>query len=251
MTRDTNDPGRDVRGAPGAVRAPRALSGTVLAFDLAMEANRLREESPWSLHGRNALTLVKYSDLRIVFITMKAGVRQQEHHAGATVSVLALSGHVRLHLARAPVDLPAMHLLCLERDVPHDLEAIEDSEVLLTIAWQGERSASAAVDVESEEGAADAATPRSTREARAGGDPTATEVERTRKEDPAADRRRSQVASALDPPALGALDRERASSMADEGGASAAGIEGGEEPDRAPRMSSERRQGSPADHNRG
>jgi quercetin dioxygenase-like cupin family protein len=234
MTRDTNDHDRDVRGAPGSVRGPRALSGTVLDFDLAMEANRLREESPWTLHGRNALTLVKYSDLRIVLIAMKAGVRQKEHHAGATVAVLALSGRVRLHLAGTPVDLPAMHLLSLERDVPHDLEAIEDSEVLLTIAWHGEQSASATVDVGSEQGAVDAEASCSTRGTRGGGGPQGAEVESTRKGDLSTDKRRSQVASALDPPALGALDSERASSMADEGGASAAGIEGREGRDPAP-----------------
>jgi quercetin dioxygenase-like cupin family protein len=84
------------------------------------------------------VTLVKHTDLRIVFILMKAAARLQEHHAGARISVHTLSGHVRLHLGERTVDLPAGHLLALEQDIPHDLEAIEESAVLLTIAWQGE-----------------------------------------------------------------------------------------------------------------
>lgn len=138
MTRGIDDRGDKAGGALGPVRAPRALSGTALAFDLEKEADRLRGEEPWSLHGRNALTLVKYPDLRVVYIIMRAGRRLEEHHAGATVSVHVLNGHVRLHLDEMLVDLPARHLLALERDVPHDLEAIKDSAVLLTIAWHGE-----------------------------------------------------------------------------------------------------------------
>jgi hypothetical protein len=44
---------------------------------------------------------------------------------------------VRLHLGERTVDLPAGNLLALEKDIPHDLEAIEESTVLLTISWQG------------------------------------------------------------------------------------------------------------------
>ncbi len=137
MARETNDDDHKAARAPGPARVPHDLSGSVLAFDLAKEANRLRDESPWSQHGRNAVTLVKHSDLRIVFILMKAGARLQEHHAGARISVHALSGHVQLHLRGETTDLPAGHLLALERDIPHDLEALEESSVLLTLAWQG------------------------------------------------------------------------------------------------------------------
>jgi quercetin dioxygenase-like cupin family protein len=138
MTQGTDDQDRQAGQTPASSRTPRALSGPVLTFDLAKEADRLRGEGPWSQHGRNAVTLVKHSDLRIVFILMKATARLQEHHAGARISVHTLAGHVRLHLNEGTVDLPAGHLLALESDIPHDLEAVEESAVLLTIAWRGE-----------------------------------------------------------------------------------------------------------------
>jgi hypothetical protein len=34
-----------------------------------------------------------------------------------------------------PVDLPAGHLLVLDRAIEHDLEAVEESAILLTISW--------------------------------------------------------------------------------------------------------------------
>lgn len=138
MTQDSSAPGQRDERVPPSVRPQRTRSAPVLTFDLAREADRLRCEPPWSQHGRNAVTLVKYSDLRIVYIVMKPAARMEEHHAGARISVHTLSGRVRLRLGERTVDLPAGNLLALEKDVPHDLEAIEESTVLLTISWHGE-----------------------------------------------------------------------------------------------------------------
>lgn len=138
MTQQPIDPDPPAERTPASGRSPRTRSASVLTFDLAKEADRLRAESPWSQHGSNGVTLVKYSDLRIVLMLMKPATTVQEHHAGARISVHALSGHVRLRLGEEIVDLDAGHLLALERDIPHDLEAVEESAVLLTIAWQGE-----------------------------------------------------------------------------------------------------------------
>ena len=138
MTRYPEPPDSPSGRMPATVRPPRARSASVLTFDLGREADRLRSESPWSQHGSNGVTLVKYSDLRIVLIAMKPATRVQEHHAGARISVHALSGHVRLRLVNETIELQAGHLLALEKDTPHDLEAVEESTVLLTIAWPGD-----------------------------------------------------------------------------------------------------------------
>jgi quercetin dioxygenase-like cupin family protein len=123
--------------AAAAARSARALADPVLAFDLVAEAERLRAEGPWHDHGRNAVTLAKYPDFRIVFMLMKPGTRMQEHQASARISIQTVSGLVRLHLKDRTVDLPAGHVLALERDLTHDVEALEESGVLLTIAWAG------------------------------------------------------------------------------------------------------------------
>jgi quercetin dioxygenase-like cupin family protein len=112
------------------------LSGPVLQFDLASELDQLHRDESW-LHptGRSSKTLVKYSDLRIVLIAMKANARMHEHTAAGRISVHALNGHIRLQLPERVVDLPAGHLLALDQCVPHDVEAAEDSAFLLTLSW--------------------------------------------------------------------------------------------------------------------
>jgi len=112
------------------------LSVPLLQFDLMEETRQLRHEDSWVRGtGRSSKTLVKYPDLRIVLIAMKANTRMHEHTAAARISVQSLSGHIRLHLPERVVDLPPGHLLALGQCVPHDVEASEDSAFLLTLSW--------------------------------------------------------------------------------------------------------------------
>ena len=112
------------------------LSGPLLQFDLASELDQLHRDESWlQITGRSSKTLVKYPDLRIVLIAMKANTRMHEHMAAGKISVQLLNGHIRLHLPEKVVDLPAGHLLALDQCVPHDVEATEDSAFLLTLSW--------------------------------------------------------------------------------------------------------------------
>jgi len=115
------------------------LSGSVLQFNLASELDQLHRDESW-LHptGRSSKTLVKYPDLRIVLIAMKANTSMHEHTAAGRISVHSLKGHIRLRLPEQVVDLPAGCLLALDHCVPHDVEASEDSAFLLTLSWPPE-----------------------------------------------------------------------------------------------------------------
>ncbi len=112
------------------------LAGPLPHFDLAAEIARLRQEELWQHMGHNAKTLMKHPDFRIVLTVMKAGTRLQEHQAAGSISVQALSGYLRLHLPEQVAELPTGHLLALDRALPHDVEAVEDSAFLLSLAWR-------------------------------------------------------------------------------------------------------------------
>ena len=112
------------------------MSGSVLQFGLASELDELHRDEAWlQPTGRSSKTLVKYPDVRIVLIAMKANTRMHEHTAAGRISVHTLDGHIRLHLPERVVDLPVGHLLALDHCVPHDVEASEDSAFLLTLSW--------------------------------------------------------------------------------------------------------------------
>lgn len=118
-----------------ARRRPATMAAPHLAFDLAQELEQLRREPAWN-SGQNAKTLVKYDDLRVVLITLKAGARLAGHRTDGRISIHTLQGHVRVTAQEEAFDLPAGHLLTLDHGVPHDVEATAESAFLLTIAWR-------------------------------------------------------------------------------------------------------------------
>jgi quercetin dioxygenase-like cupin family protein len=50
-----------------------------------------------------------------------------------------LEGHVQLKAAGRTFSLRSGGLLALDRDIAHDVEALEESALLLTIAWPADR----------------------------------------------------------------------------------------------------------------
>ena len=117
----------------GAQRTVEPTAGVFLEFDLNAQTEQLKCEPAWQ-NGRNAKTMVKYPDFRIVLMLMKAKTRIEEHHADGRISVQTVAGHIRMHVAGRDFDLPVGHLLALDHEVRHDVEALEDSAFLLTIA---------------------------------------------------------------------------------------------------------------------
>ena len=117
----------------GAQRTVEPTAGVFLEFDLNAQIEQLKHEPAWQ-NGRNAKTIVKYPDFRIVLMLMKANTRIEEHHADGRISVQTIAGHIRMHVAGKDFDLPVGHLLALDHEVRHDVEALEDSAFLLTIA---------------------------------------------------------------------------------------------------------------------
>jgi quercetin dioxygenase-like cupin family protein len=112
------------------------LAEPLLQIDLERELQQLRREDSWQREtGRSSKTLAKYPDFRIVLILMKGGTRMRQQRAEGRVSIQQLKGHACIHLADRKVNLPAGHLLILDCGVLHDVEALEESALLLTISW--------------------------------------------------------------------------------------------------------------------
>jgi len=111
------------------------LNAPLMGFDIAREIEQLHEEEAWVRAGRNSKTLVKQPDFRIVLIALKKGGHLEEHSADARCSIQTVRGRVKLKLRGQTVDLPSGHLLVLDRALENDLEALEESVILMTISW--------------------------------------------------------------------------------------------------------------------
>jgi len=112
------------------------MASPFLEFDLADEVDRLRGEATWK-SGRNARTLMKYDDFRVVLTALQPKVRIPEHTTEGRITVHMLSGHIRLNASGRTFDLRPGSLVALDQGATHDIEALEESAFLLTIAWPG------------------------------------------------------------------------------------------------------------------
>lgn len=115
---------------------PHSMAEPFLEFDLARELADLHREPEWS-SGQNAKTLVKYDDFRVVLTALKAHARLPGHQTGGRISIQTVTGKIQVRARGRTFELSTGGLLALDQDVPHDVEALEDSAFLLTIAWPG------------------------------------------------------------------------------------------------------------------
>ncbi len=126
-------PAGQTHGSPE--RPMHQVARALLTFDLAAEVQRLRAEEGWQQGTRHAKTLVKEPDFRLVLISIRRDGQMEEHRAPGRISIQTLTGRLRLHVLDETIDLTAGQMLVLDPDVAHDVEALEDSAFLLTIAW--------------------------------------------------------------------------------------------------------------------
>ena len=102
-------------------------------FDIVDIAREIRAEAAYAHEGHTARTLIREADLRILLVVMRAGSIMKEHRVAETASIHAVTGHVRLHLPDRVADLSTGRLLVLEPGLPHDVEALQESTLLLTL----------------------------------------------------------------------------------------------------------------------
>jgi quercetin dioxygenase-like cupin family protein len=112
------------------------MAASFLEFDLSRELEQLHREPDWN-RGQNAKTLVKYDDFRVVLIALKAHARLPGHQNKGRISIQTVAGRLLVRADGRTFDLPVGTLLALDHDLPHDVEALEESALLLTIAWPG------------------------------------------------------------------------------------------------------------------
>jgi quercetin dioxygenase-like cupin family protein len=116
---------------------PQPMAAPYLEFDLNAELRQLRQEPEWHT-GQNAKTLVKYDNLRVVLIALKARARVPGHQTEGRISIQTIVGQIHVRAEGRTFYLPVGGLLALDRGLPHEVEAVEESAFLLTIAWPGE-----------------------------------------------------------------------------------------------------------------
>jgi quercetin dioxygenase-like cupin family protein len=113
---------------------PHSLSGSFIEMDLVREIEELEREPEWET-GQNAKTLVKFDDYRVVLTVLKARRKVPPHSTDGRVSVQVVKGHALLRAEGRTFDLRPGRIVTFDRGILHEVEAIDESAILQTIAW--------------------------------------------------------------------------------------------------------------------
>lgn len=113
--------------------AERALDAPLLSFVLAAQIEQLQKEPQWLSGDRNSITLVKSPRLRLVLVALRKGAIMREHQVEGPITLFVLTGAIHFTAGGEKQHLQSQNLLTLEKAIPHEVEALEDSVFLLTI----------------------------------------------------------------------------------------------------------------------
>ena len=115
-------------------RPDRPVAVPLLDVQFSEQLERLRQEPTWRTSRRNAITLSQEPALRLVLMLLGKGTKMPEHQAAGPLTLHVLSGSVALRTGGRTVEIGAGELIALESAIEHEVEALEESACLLTLA---------------------------------------------------------------------------------------------------------------------
>jgi quercetin dioxygenase-like cupin family protein len=121
-------------------RDARPLMEGLMIFGLRGEIEALRAEQPYQDGDRNAATLAKEVDFRVLLSVLRAGATIDEQDGDARASIHVLEGRASLRMEGEASDLEASDIAVVDAGRPWFLTAGSDCAVLLTLAWPREKA---------------------------------------------------------------------------------------------------------------
>jgi quercetin dioxygenase-like cupin family protein len=115
-------------------RTERPNSVTLNRYDLGGQFAKLRADAPIRTHGRDSFTLVRDPGMSVVLTVLNAGTHLSKHTAPGPITVLVLEGRIAFTAHGQRLELGPHCLVTLPTHVPHEVEALEESAILITIA---------------------------------------------------------------------------------------------------------------------
>ena len=115
-------------------QALRPAAGGMVTIKIADEIARLKDAAEWTSGDRHAVSLVKDDALNILLMMLKNGSHLHEHSTKGPITVQVVSGSIRFSGGSDQRIISAGEIVALDRGIPHGLEALDESALILTTA---------------------------------------------------------------------------------------------------------------------
>jgi quercetin dioxygenase-like cupin family protein len=123
----------------------RSLTDPMMMFQPMRELAELRQDESYARSGRLGRTLARSGRLRVTLVALNAGIEVGTHHADSPMTIQLLEGRIGFRTESGDHELNAGEVLFFGPGDAHDIRALEESALLLTISAIGD---DARLDVE-------------------------------------------------------------------------------------------------------
>ena len=115
-------------------QALRPTAGGMITVKLADEIARLKTSAEWESADRHTVSLIKDDALNVLLMVLKKGAHLHEHRTKGPIAVQLVSGSIRFIGGPQQRIISAGEMVGLDRGIPHSLEALEESTLILVTA---------------------------------------------------------------------------------------------------------------------
>lgn len=116
----------------------RSLASPMMIFDLEPRLQELRADDSYRRSGRLGRTLAKSGRLRLTLVALNSGIEVGTHHAASPMTIQLLEGSLSFRVAGEDHELRAGQVLFFGPGEAHDIRAVEESALLLTLSAIGD-----------------------------------------------------------------------------------------------------------------
>jgi quercetin dioxygenase-like cupin family protein len=116
----------------------RTLDAPMMLFDLEPQLQQLRQDESYRRTGRLGRTLAKSGRLRIVLVALDADVEVGTHHADSPMTIQVIEGRLGFRVGNRDYELRPGQVLFFGPGDAHDIRALEESALLLTLSAIGD-----------------------------------------------------------------------------------------------------------------
>jgi len=114
----------------------RMLDAPYVFTDIKATIDQLKEEESWKKNDRNGITIFKSEGLTIVLVVLHTSAKVDVNNTEGIMAIQVLQGKIKLSTENEIVEIPAdrQQIITFHTDFNHDIEAMEESAVLLTVS---------------------------------------------------------------------------------------------------------------------
>jgi quercetin dioxygenase-like cupin family protein len=116
----------------------RTLDEPMMVFDLDEQLAGLRRDPSYARSGRLGRTLAKSGRLRLVLVALNDGIEIGTHQADSPMTLQLVQGRLGFRIDDKSFELGPGQVLFFGPGDAHDIRALEESALLLTLSAVGD-----------------------------------------------------------------------------------------------------------------